>query len=372
MRSLRLMAGVVCSVAALGGVVWAKEPALNLVKLPAGFKIELYTDAVPGARSLAVSDKGTLFVSSKGDDHVYAVQDTDGDGKAETVHPIGKGLNSPNGIAFKDGALYVAEISRILRYDNIEATLAAPPEPVVVIDTLPTEGHHGWKYLAFGPDGNLYFNIGAPCNVCGPDVLGTTYATIHRIKPDGTGLEAFASGVRNSVGITWHPTTGDMWFTDNGRDMMGDDTPPCELNKATAIGQHFGFPYCHGGDIPDPEFAGDRKCEEFIAPAQNMGAHVAPLGLRFNTGSQFPAEYKGALFIAEHGSWNRSIPQGYRISVVKFDEQGNALPWEVFAEGWLRRTLAWGRPVDVLFQADGSMLVSDDKSGAVYRISYAG
>ncbi len=351
---------------------FARDPQLNLIKMPEGFTISVYAPEVPAARSMALSDKGTLFVSTRSDAHVYAVQDTDGDGTAETVHKIGSGLNSPNGVAFKDGSLYVAEISRIIRYDNIEDSLAAPPEPVVVNDQLPTEGHHGWKYLSFGPDNMLYFNIGAPCNVCNKEGEDERFATISRMQPDGSGFEVFSKGVRNSVGFTWHPQSKELWFTDNGRDLLGDDRPPCELNKATEKGQHFGFPYCHGGDDPDPEFAADRTCDEFVAPVQNMAAHVAPLGLKFYTGDKFPAEYKGALFIAEHGSWNRSIPQGYRITVVKFDEQGNPLPWEVFAEGWLRRTLAWGRPVDILMLNDGSMLVSDDKAGVIYRIAYTG
>lgn len=360
-----------CFVASACTIAAAEELPINLIKLPEGFSISVYTAAVPGARSLALSEKGTLFVSTRGDDHVYAVQDTNGDGTGETVHVIGSGLNSPNGIAFRDGALYVAEISRIIRYDGIEDKLAAPPEPVVLIDTLPTEGHHGWKYLAFGPDNKLYFNIGSPCNICGPDELGETFATLNSINADGTGLEVFARGVRNSVGFTWHPTTKEIWFTDNGRDLLGDDRPPCELNRASGPGLHFGFPYCHGGDDPDPDFAGDKGCEGFEKPALKLAAHVAPLGLKFYTGTQFPAQYQGQIFIAEHGSWNRSIPQGYRITTVKLDESGNAAGFEVFAEGWLRRSKAWGRPVDVLVKPDGSMLVSDDMAGAVYRISYA-
>lgn len=365
----RVLLGATCVTAS--ALAFAEELPLDLIKLPEGFSIAAYTTSVPGARSLARSDKGTIFVSTMGNGVVYAVQDTDGDGKGETVHTIGNGLNTPNGIVFHNGSLYVAEISRIIRYDDIDNKLTAPPEPVVVIDTLPTEPHHGWKYLALGPDGKLYFNIGSHCNICGPEVLGDQFATISSVNTDGTGLEVFAKGVRNSVGITWHPTTKEMWFTDNGRDLLGDDRPPCELNRAAAPGLHFGYPFCHGGDDPDPEFAGDKGCEGFEKPAVKLGAHVAPLGLKFYTGTQFPAEYQGRIFIAEHGSWNRSIPQGYRITTVKVDENGQASEWETFAEGWLRRSKAWGRPVDVLVQPDGSLLVSDDKAGAVYRISYA-
>lgn len=374
MRCSQIFGRLLLGSAALfsAAAVYAREPQLNLIKLPEGFSITVHVSEVPGARSMARGDKGTLFVSTRSDVHIYGVADSDGDGVPETVHKIGSSLNSPNGIAFKDGSLYVAEISRIIRYDGIEDSLASPPEPVVVYDQLPTEGHHGWKYLAFGPDGRLYFNIGAPCNICNMEAQDPRFATISRLNADGTGFEIFARGVRNSVGFTWHPENKNLWFTDNGRDLLGDDRPPCELNVATELGQHFGYPYCHGGNDPDPEFAAGRKCEEFVAPLQNMAAHVAPLGLKFYTGDKFPAEYKGAVFIAEHGSWNRSIPQGYRITVVKFDEQGAPLPWEVFAEGWLRRTLAWGRPVDVLMQDDGSMLVSDDKAGVIYRIAYTG
>jgi len=342
---------------------------LDRIKLPAGFKIEVFAEKIVNARSLCLTPGGTLFVGTRDKGNVYALRDTDGDMRADKQYTIATGLNMPNGVAFRDGALFVAEVNRILRFDQIESKLANPPAPVVVYDKYPTDRHHGWKYIAFGPDGKLYVPVGAPCNICEPEEI---YASLTRINPDGSGLEIVQHGIRNTVGFTWHPVTKELWFTDNGRDLLGDDRPPCELNVATEQGQHFGYPYCHGGNDPDPEFAADRKCEEFVAPLQNMAAHVAPLGLQFYTGDKFPAEYKGAVFIAEHGSWNRSIPQGYRITVVKFDEQGNALPWEVFAEGWLRRTLAWGRPVDILMQDDGSMLVSDDKAGVIYRIAYTG
>jgi glucose/arabinose dehydrogenase len=355
---------------ALAAPVFAKPLPLDLLKLPEGFKLSVYAEGVNGARSMARTPDGTLFIGTRGADHFFAVQDKDGDNIAETVHKLGSGLNSPNGMVFHEGALYLAEISRIIKYDGIEAALPNLPEPTVVIDTLPTEEHHGWKYLALGPDNKLYFNIGAPCNMCNKEEEDERFATISRVNLDGTGFEVAAKGVRNSVGFTWHPETKELWFTDNNRDLMGDDIPPCELNRATADGQHFGFPYCHGTDIADPEFNAGRDCAEFRAPALNLGAHVAPLGLAFNTGAMFPEEYKGALFIAEHGSWNRSIPDGYRISVVKPDAEGNCSGWEPFAEGWLRRTLAWGRPVDVLFAPDGALLVSDDKGGVIYRVTY--
>jgi glucose/arabinose dehydrogenase len=269
-------------------------------------------------------------------------------------------------VAFRDGALYVAEASRILRFEDVERRLDDPVFTVIT-DDYPKARSHYWKYIAFGPDGKLYVPIGAPCNVC--EEPG--YAVITRINPDGSGREVFAEGVRNTVGFTWHPETGVMWFTDNGRDWMGDDIPPCELNRAPRAGLHFGFPYCHGGDIPDPDFAGDRSCDEFTPPARRLGPHVAPLGLTFYTGEMFPPAYRGHLFIAEHGSWNRSVPIGYRISLVRV-EDGAAVSYETFAEGWLQGERAWGRPVDVLMLDDGSLLVSDDRAHKIYRITYEG
>jgi len=340
----------------------AKPIPLDLINLPDGFKVEIYAEDMPGARSMARTPDGTLFVSTRERDYFYAVK------PGEEPVRIGEDLNSPNGLEYVDGALYVAEISRITKWVGLEDRLTDPPEPEVIIDTLPTEGHHGWKYLALGPDNKLYFNIGAPCNICNEEENDPRFATISRVALDGSDFEIYAKGVRNSVGITWHPETQHMWFTDNGRDMMGDNRPPCELNRATEQGQHFGYPYCHGSDIPDPEFAAGRDCSEFTLPEVEMAAHVAPLGLKFYTGDMFPEEYRGAIFIAEHGSWNRSIPDGYRVTVVK----PGASEWEVFADGWLRRTRAWGRPVDILFLPDGSMLISDDKAGCVYRVTYEG
>jgi glucose/arabinose dehydrogenase len=291
------------------------------------------------------------------------------------VVEIASGLRMPNGVAFHEGALYVAEVSRVLRYDGIEERLDDPPEPVVVIDDYPSDRHHGWKYIAFGPDGWLYVPVGAPCNIC--DSENPIYASITRVKPDGSGREIYAEGVRNTVGFTWHPETGDLWFTDNGRDNLGNDVPPDELNRATEKGQHFGFPYCHGGDIPDPQFGSgsgkaDGVCSKYVAPAQNLGPHVAALGVKFYQGEMFPAEYRGDLFIAEHGSWNRDTPIGYRVMRVELDGH-RATSYEVFAEGWLPgrdESDVWGRPVDLLFLPDGSMLLSDDKAGAIYRIAY--
>lgn len=345
----------------------AKLP-LSSIKLPQGFAISIFAE-VEDARSMALSPNGTLFIGNKSGDKVYAVKDLDGDYKADKKWVIASGLNMPNGVAFKNGNLYVAEVSRVTKFKDIESKLNNPGTPEVVYDKFPTESHHGWKYIAFGPDGKLYVPVGAPCNIC--ESKEPIYASIHRMNDDGTGLELFASGVRNTVGFTWHPESKNIWFTDNGRDLMGDDVPPCELNTAPKQGMHFGYPYCHGGTTKDPEFGNKRPCADFTKPIQNLGAHVAPLGLKFYSGSMFPAQYANQILLAEHGSWNRAKKSGYKISLVKLDG-GKATSYETFASGWLDEAAqkAWGRPVDIIVLPDGSMLVSDDKAGVIYRITY--
>lgn len=350
-----------------GGANGGQGLPLDQITLPPGFEMAIYASNVPNARSMTLSPNGTLFVGTRTAGDVYAIVDRDHDHKADEVITLARGLNMPNGVAFRDGALYVAEVNRILRYDNIEAHLKDPPKPVVLNESLPRDRHHGWKFIRFGPDGLLYVPVGAPCNVCeGED---ERYASIARMKPDGTRLEIFARGVRNTVGFDWDPKTHELWFTDNGRDWLGDDLPPDELNYAPKQGLHFGFPYCHGKKISDPEFGKKRTCEEFIPPAIELGPHVAALGMRFYTGKMFPGEYRNQIFIAEHGSWNRSAPIGYRVTLVRL-ENHRPLKYEVFAEGWLQGARAWGRPVDLLVMPDGGMLVSDDEAGAIYRISY--
>nr|WP_299173354.1 sorbosone dehydrogenase family protein [uncultured Allomuricauda sp.] len=345
-------------------------PLANL-NLPPGFKIEVFAEGLDGARSMAMGDNGTLFVGTRNENTIYAVQDLDNDYYAEKVMVLDTTLEVPNGVAFKDGALYVAEVSRLLRYPNIEAQLSNLQEPEVIYDDYPTEFHHGWKYIAFGPDEKLYVPVGAPCNICERSSEDERFATITRMNPDGSDREIYAKGVRNTVGFTWHPETGDLWFTDNGRDMLGDDIPPCELNRATEAGQHFGYPYCHGGTVKDPEFGDQFPCSDFVAPVQPMGAHVAPLAVKFYRGSMFPEKYKDYAFVAEHGSWNRSSKVGYRISLVKL-EDNKAVSYETFIDGWLdeEKQEAFGRPVDMLFLNDGSMLISDDFGDAIYRITY--
>jgi glucose/arabinose dehydrogenase len=308
-----------------------------------------------------------LFVGTRDEGKVYAIVDRNGDQKADEIVTIARGLNTPNGVAYRDGALYVAEVSRILRYDNIADRLYNAPKPVIVSKAFPRDMHHGWKYIAFGPDGLLYVPVGAPCNVC--EKKDGRYASIMRMRPDGKNLEVFASGVRNTVGFDWHPQTQELWFTDNGRDWMGDDRPPDTLNRAPEKGMHFGFPYCHAGRIPDPEFGKLRSCGEFRPPAIELGPHVAALGMKFYTGRMFPETYRGHVFIAEHGSWNRTVPNGYRITHVRL-EGDRAVEYSVFARGWLQGDRAWGRPVDILVMPDGALLVSDDRAGAVYRIRY--
>lgn len=364
----KLVPALVVAAAFVAGAATAAPP-IERIKLLPGFKIEVYADKVENARSLALGDKGTVFVGTRSDS-IYALVDSNRDGKVDEVVTIAEGLNAPNGVAFHDGALYVAEISRILRLDNIEANLKKRPKPVVVFDQLPRDGHHGWKFIAFGPDGWLYVPVGAPCNICeaNPDV----YAAIHRMKPDGSQYEVFARGIRNTVGFDWDPRTKELWFNDHGRDMMGDDMPSCELNHAPKAGMHFGFPYCHQGDTPDPEYGAKRKCSEFTPPALKQGGHVAPDGLRFYAGKMFPAEYKNRIFIAQHGSWNRSRKSGYRVMMVTLKDDGKTVDkYEEFATGWMENERVWGRPVDLLVMPDGSLLISDDTANAVYRVTYS-
>lgn len=347
----------------------ASDPGANLdqIQLPDGFRIDVFADRLPEARSLELSPNGTLFVGTRNAGTVFALRDTTGDHGADVVHVIASELNSPNGVVWHDGALYVAEISRILRFDDIDARLDTPPDPVVVTDDLPDEGHHGWKFIDVGPDGKLYVPVGAPCNICDPE---PPFASILRMNLDGTGRETVARGVRNTVGFTWHPETQHLWFTDNGRDWMGDDTPPDELNRVTTAGQHFGYPYVHGTSTLDPEFGSGADPSDYRAPVQELGPHVAALGVEFVTSPAFPDAYRGDVLIAEHGSWNRSDKIGYRITRVRLDAQREAGGYEPFATGWLQGESNWGRPVDLEWMPDGSLLVSDDQTGAIYRIAY--
>ncbi len=340
---------------------------LSKIKLPEGFKIEVYAE-VKNARSLTLSPSGILYVGNKSGNSVYAVVDENKDGKADKVYTLASGLESPNGVAFKNGNLYIASISTIYRLDSIESRLANPPKPVIVYDKYPTETHHGWKFIAFGPDGKLYVPVGAPCNVCDPKEA--VYSSITRINDDGSGFEIVAKGIRNSVGFDWQPQTKNLWFTENGRDNMGDDQPTDELNEITAPNQHFGFPYCHQGNLLDPEFGVGKNCADYKAPIQNLSPHAAALGMRFYTGNMFGTAYSNKIFIAEHGSWNRTKAIGYRVVTVSLNEDGTSKGFETFADGWLQDDgKVIGRPVDVLVMPDGALLISDDFSGAIYRVT---
>ena len=347
---------------------------LEKIRLPEGFAIEVYADSIPNARQMALSPDGILYVGSRQHGTVHAVVDSDGDMRAEGRFLIAEDLELPTGLAYRDGSLYVAAVSRILRYDNIDSRVQSPPEPVVVVDDLPTERHHGWKFIAFGPDGKLYVPVGAPCNVCErPD----PFATVLRMNADGSEREVYARGIRNTVGFDWHPLTGDLWITDNGSDNISpdpaitDNLPSCELNHAPRPEMHFGYPYYHQGDTPDPKFGEGRTADEFTPPAILLGPHVAPLGIDFYTGEMFPQGYRNQAFIAEHGSWNRRQKIGYRVKLVRFDEAGMAVGQEVFAEGWLQGEENWGRPVDVETLPDGSILISDDQANVIYRVTYS-
>jgi glucose/arabinose dehydrogenase len=342
------------------------EVRLDLVQLPPGFSIEIYAQDVENARQMALGDNGTLFVGSRKAGKLWAVTDADGDHRGETVRLIDEGLNMPSGLEFRNGALYVGAVERILRYDDIEARLEQPPAPVVVNDALPDKAHHGWKYLRFGPDGKLYIPVGIPCNSCDEEGFGE----IRRINPDGSGMDVYAQGVRNSVGLAFHPENGQLWFTDNGRDMLGDDLPADELNYAPRPGMHFGIPYCHQGDLLDEEFGKGRDCADYTPPVAKLEPHSAALGLAFYTGGMFPDEYKNRLFVTQHGSWNRTEKIGYQVLVLEVQPDGKVLNKEVFASGWLQGQQVWGRPNDVLVMPDGALLVSDDLAGVIYRISY--
>jgi glucose/arabinose dehydrogenase len=348
----------------------AKDLPIDKLKVPAGFKVEVWAEGLPNARSMALGNKGTVFVGTRQLKEVYAVVDRGGKREVKTLF---KGMDTPNGIAFSRGTLYIAERNRITRYDGIEDRLDNPPEAKVIIDNLDPNNApgHFWKFLAMGPDGKLYFNIGAPGNIVMPSYRE---ASISRVDPKSGTMENVAMGVRNSVGFDWHPKTKQLWFTEHARDWLSDDTPNDELNVVTRKGQHFGYPFCHQGDILDPEYGKGRDCKEFTPPALKLGAHVAPIGMRFYTGKMFPAEYQNNIFIAIRGSWNRTIKQGYNVTRVVLSEKG-APKMEPFLTGFLVDEKAdppmWGRPADVMQMRDGSLLVSDDHNGIIYRVSYA-
>jgi glucose/arabinose dehydrogenase len=337
------------------------------IKLPPGFKAEVWASDILDARGMRQGSKGTVFVSSlfvAG--KVYAVVDKGGKREVKT---IAEKLFLPNGIEFVKGSLYVATPKDITRYDNIEDKLDSPPAPVMVYDKLPGEVPHGWKFIKLGPDGKLYVPIGAPCNICEP---GEGFAKILRMNLDGSGVETVATGVRNTVGFDFDPKDGSLWYTNNGRDWLSEDLPNDTLNHVTKVGQNFGFPYCHQGTFADPEFGWGKNCGDYAQPALLTGAHAGTLGMRFYTGKMFPAKYRSAIFMARHGPWNRTKKYAADIVVAWPDGKGGIKKMEPFLTGLVENNEYLGRPVDVMVMKDGSMLVSDDHNGAIYRISYAG
>lgn len=357
---------LLCALALVSAVAFAAPPPLARLNLPPGFHVSLYAGEVPTAREITLGAKGTVFVGSMSAGKVYALTDADHDGQAEQVRVIASGLDMPVGVAFHEGDLYVSAVDRILVLRDIETHLDNPPTPEVVTDKLPSKHHHGWRFIAFGPDGRLYVPVGAPCNICEPEL---PFASLLSMQPDGSDWQTVARGIRNTVGFDWQPSSGKLWFTENGRDMLGDNQPSDELNRIDHTGQHFGYPYCHAGDIPDPKFGKDHPCSDYVPPVLKLGPHVAALGMRFYTGDMFPASYDGAIFIAQHGSWNRSKKSGYRVMVVRVDGD-KVVSYKPFITGFEKDEKAWGRPADVQPLPDGSLLVSDDRVGAVYRVTY--
>lgn len=359
-RTFRI--GFIVILALISQAGWAQSNLpVDRIRLPEGFTIEVYASGLPTARGLSFAPNGTLFVGSKAGE-IYAVKPNG------TTVTVARGLNMPVGVDFFEGDLYISSLSEIVKIENVLGNLDNDPTPQVLIDTLPRDRHHGWKFIKIGPDRKLYVPVGAPCNVCKRE--DERYASILRMNLDGSGLELVGSGVRNTVGFDWHPDNDELWFTDNGRDLMGDDIPPDELNRALQTGLHFGFPYLHGSSVRDPRFWNNRpRGVTFQPPEHEFPAHVAALGMRFYTGDQFPEEYRGGIFVAEHGSWNRSEKIGYRVSFIGL--RGNRVTdYRIFAEGWLESQRAWGRPADVEIGPDGALYVADDTADAVYRISY--
>jgi glucose/arabinose dehydrogenase len=339
----------------------ATEIPVDKIKVPPGFTVTVYASGMPNARSMTFGKNGTLFVGSRFPGNVYAVTPK---GEAKI---IAKGLYRSNGVAYRNGTLYIAELSKISKIEDVESKLDNTPAPTLVFDALPKDEPHGWKFMKLGPDGWLYFQIGAPGNIVNPPY---THAQIVRLDPDKRVLETVTMGVRNSVGMDFHPKTKQLWFTNNARDWVGDELPHDTLHHVSAKGQHHGYPYCHQGDLLDDEFGKGRSCEEFVKPDLKLGPHVAALGMRFYTGTQFPAEYRNNIFIAEHGSWNRTKKTGYNVTRVVLDDKGKVVKHEPFATGWLQGEAFWGRPADVQVAPDGALLVSDDVAGAIFRIAY--
>lgn len=345
---------------------------LDKLVLPDGFSVDLYAE-VRNPRQMSLGDDGTVYVGSRNraGGRIYAIPDADGDYKADEVVTIVGGLKSPSGLTYKDGDLYIGAISRIYRIKDVANNINSKPKPEIITDDLPTKTHHGWKFLEFGPDGLLYIPIGAPCNICLSEEI---FASIHTmdVNDPEAGFKLYASGVRNTVGFDWDPESGDLWFTDNGRDAMGDDMPADELNRAPEAGMHFGFPFIHEGDTPDPQFGDGKNPNDYVAPAQNLAPHAGAIGMAFYKGDMFPDRFKNNIIVAEHGSWNRSKAAGHTghmLTLVTI-EDGKAVKYEPFIQGFLQNNEAWGRPADVLELKDGSLLIADDEANAIYKVTY--
>ncbi|MBV1910469.1 MAG: PQQ-dependent sugar dehydrogenase [Kangiellaceae bacterium] len=344
------------------------EIKLEQLILPKGFKIDFYATDVENARQLALSTSGIVYAGSRRAGNVYALKDSDKDGKADKKWIIAEGLNLPSGIAWKDGNLYVAEVDKILVFKNIDNQLDKPKSEVL-FSGLPSDRHHGWKYIDFSPQGDLIIPVGAPCNVC--EAPTELHARILSLDIKTKKLTELAQGVRNTVGFDFHPTTGELWFSDNGRDMMGDDIPACEINRITQKGQHFGFPYVHAGEVKDPEFGKQANINDYVKPELNLGAHVAPLGIHFYQGKMLPTQYHNQLLVAEHGSWNRSKKSGYKVAVATINKESKVTGYQDLITGFMKDETTFGRPVSIIEMPDGSLLISDDYAHVIYRVSYS-
>ena len=343
------------------------ELPIDKLKLPAGFKAEVWSHGTPGVRAMARSDSGKVYVGTRGLGRVYEITDN---GKERTSRIVVDKLNQP-AVAFHKGALYVMAIDKVLRFDGIEQNPNVAPVDLTAKFNLPPEQHHNWKYIRFGPDGKLYVPFGAPCNIC--ELPTQEYAQLRRYDADGSNMEVIGRGIRNTQGFDWHPVTKELWFTDHGRDWLGDDTPDDELNRMSKTGLNFGFPHCHANGLADPDIKKDKPCEGVTLPVKTMGAHAAVMGLHFYTGAMFPTEYKNAMFIARKGSWNRTKKSGYDVVIVKANDDGSNAQVTPFITGFLdeKTDAFYGRPVYLTQLPDGSMLLADEQMGAIYRISYA-
>jgi glucose/arabinose dehydrogenase len=343
------------------------EIPIDKINVPDGFAVEIWATGIPGGRAMARGDKGKIYVGTRIIGRVYEITD---DGVRRTSRVVVDKLTQPAGVAFANGSLYVMAINRVLRFDGIEDNPNVQPVDLTDKFNLPPLQHHNWKYIRFGPDKKLYVPFGAPCNICEPTA---EYAQIRRYNPDGSGMEVLARGVRNTVGFDWHPKTGELWFTDHGRDWMGDDTPQDELNRISQTGLNFGFPYCHAQGLPDQDIKKSDPCAGVTRPVALMGPHAAAMGVQFYTGKMFPAQYRDAMFIARKGSWNRTKLIGFDVVTVRASADGKSARVTPFMTGFMdaKENSFWGRPAYLLQMPDGALLVSDEQLGAIYRVSYA-